>query len=74
MGYFERFYYDVATQKCQLFIYGGCQGNKNRFNTLEECNAACGKQVFHIAMQTTYLEKYHYTQSQDSAYIAVALF
>jgi hypothetical protein len=27
---------------CELFTYGGCQGNANRFATLAECQAACG--------------------------------
>jgi len=26
---------------CQAKIYGGCDGNANRFNTLEECMATC---------------------------------
>ncbi|XP_028165855.1 trypsin inhibitor-like [Ostrinia furnacalis] len=26
---------------CKKFIYGGCGGNGNRYNTLEDCQAAC---------------------------------
>ena len=27
--------------ECTEFIYGGCQGNANRFTTLEECEEVC---------------------------------
>ncbi|XP_071536226.1 PI-stichotoxin-Hmg3b-like [Panulirus ornatus] len=37
-----RFYFDVNTGKCERFYYGGCQGNANRFRSLEECQVTCG--------------------------------
>ncbi|BHF80771.1 serine-type endopeptidase inhibitor activity [Sparganum proliferum] len=27
---------------CEEFIYGGCGGNLNRFETLEDCEMSCG--------------------------------
>jgi hypothetical protein len=33
--------YDVETGLCLPFYYGGCDGNPNRFETAEECYAAC---------------------------------
>ncbi len=36
-----RFYFDVTNGACREFVYGGCGGNSNRFNTLEECEYAC---------------------------------
>uniref|UniRef100_A0A673ICX2 Kunitz-type serine protease inhibitor 6-like n=1 Tax=Sinocyclocheilus rhinocerous TaxID=307959 RepID=A0A673ICX2_9TELE len=38
---FPRFYYDVINQTCKQFIYGGCGGNDNNFNSQEECEASC---------------------------------
>jgi len=26
---------------CQAFYYGGCEGNDNRFESAEECEAEC---------------------------------
>nr|XP_057935609.1 kunitz-type protease inhibitor 2 isoform X2 [Doryrhamphus excisus] len=41
---FPAFYYDPATASCQPFIYGGCSGNGNRYQSAEECMASCGTQ------------------------------
>ncbi|CAB3262028.1 unnamed protein product [Arctia plantaginis] len=40
-GYSEMYGFDVTTQECKKFIYGGCQGNDNRFYSLEECQNNC---------------------------------
>ncbi|WKY11644.1 hypothetical protein Q1695_003317 [Nippostrongylus brasiliensis] len=34
-------FYDRYAHRCRRFFYGGCEGNDNRFSTLEECNASC---------------------------------
>lgn len=36
-----RYFFHPETGKCQLFIYGGCLGNNNRFITKVECEEAC---------------------------------
>jgi hypothetical protein len=38
---FPRYWYNANTGVCEQFIYGGCQGNENNFETLSECYAAC---------------------------------
>ncbi|KAF3430423.1 hypothetical protein E2986_10746, partial [Frieseomelitta varia] len=42
-GDITAFYYDAHNQMCQAFIYGGCEGNANRFQTEEQCERLCGK-------------------------------
>ena len=37
---FIKYYYD-GTQ-CTDFVYGGCGGNANRFDSIKECEAVCG--------------------------------
>ncbi|XP_028993129.1 tissue factor pathway inhibitor a [Betta splendens] len=37
----ERFFFDVNTRTCQVFEYGGCGGNSNNFESLEECERTC---------------------------------
>ncbi|XP_030152561.1 LOW QUALITY PROTEIN: tissue factor pathway inhibitor 2, partial [Lynx canadensis] len=35
------YYYDRYTQSCRKFMYGGCEGNDNNFETWEACDEAC---------------------------------
>ncbi|XP_062870873.1 kunitz-type U19-barytoxin-Tl1a [Trichomycterus rosablanca] len=35
------YYYDSTEKNCRMFLYGGCQGNGNRFETREECQKMC---------------------------------
>uniref|UniRef100_A0A3P9H6C1 BPTI/Kunitz inhibitor domain-containing protein n=1 Tax=Oryzias latipes TaxID=8090 RepID=A0A3P9H6C1_ORYLA len=45
---FPKFYYDRDSFSCKSFIYGGCRGNANQFDTPEACMASCsGDGVFH---------------------------
>ncbi|XP_066291277.1 WAP, Kazal, immunoglobulin, Kunitz and NTR domain-containing protein 1-like [Branchiostoma lanceolatum] len=44
--YRTRWHYDISKGECQWFIYGGCAGNDNNFETLDSCNDAC---PYHVA-------------------------
>uniref|UniRef100_A0A023FSP0 Putative tick kunitz 22 n=1 Tax=Amblyomma cajennense TaxID=34607 RepID=A0A023FSP0_AMBCJ len=33
-------------RSCQLFFYGGCEGNNNNFDSPEDCMKACGKHAY----------------------------
>ncbi|KAI0984836.1 hypothetical protein GJ496_004614 [Pomphorhynchus laevis] len=41
MAAIRRYAYDYKTDSCKSFIYGGCQGNKNNFETKQQCEQAC---------------------------------
>ncbi|CAG0893068.1 unnamed protein product [Cyprideis torosa] len=36
-GYFTRYHFDPKDETCKSFVYGGCGGNGNNFETKEEC-------------------------------------
>jgi hypothetical protein len=42
-GYYPQWYYDTERKHCAQFIYGGCLGNNNRFETREDCMSLCVK-------------------------------
>ncbi|TDH15527.1 hypothetical protein EPR50_G00032310 [Perca flavescens] len=43
---FTMFYYDASTSSCQMFTYGGCRGNNNRYGSAEECLSRCSDASF----------------------------
>ena len=42
-GFNPSWYYNYDEKKCKQFIYGGCDGNANRFETQTECQQRCGE-------------------------------
>ena len=40
-AYFERWYLDSSDGYCKQFVFGGCQGNGNQFDTEEQCRTRC---------------------------------
>ena len=43
-AYFEQYFYNSTSETCEEFIYGGCEGNENRFASVEECKKNCTDQ------------------------------
>ncbi|KAH6929445.1 hypothetical protein HPB50_000262 [Hyalomma asiaticum] len=41
-GFFPSFYFDSSSGTCREFIYGGCKGNANRFESFQQCTRVCG--------------------------------
>lgn len=39
------YYYNFVSKQCELFSYGGCMGNENKFSTLTECEENCGRKA-----------------------------
>lgn len=40
-GYWLQWFYSPETRSCSRFVWGMCGGNKNRFNTADECYRTC---------------------------------
>ncbi|CAI8038886.1 Kunitz-type serine protease inhibitor DrKIn-I [Geodia barretti] len=41
-GSMRRYHFSATSRRCEVFIYGGCGGNDNNFETLEICQQTCG--------------------------------
>ena len=40
-GFNLRFFFSQRTGRCEPFLYGGCGGNGNNYESLEECAKTC---------------------------------
>ena len=38
------FYYNAAADRCEVFTWGGCEGNANRFSAGADCERRCRQQ------------------------------
>ncbi|BFZ09286.1 hypothetical protein BsWGS_12325 [Bradybaena similaris] len=56
-GDFPRWFYNHTLEKCQVFSYGGCKGNENRFETEEECVDLCAEHMADILRKEQILIK-----------------
>ncbi|KAA0190005.1 hypothetical protein HAZT_HAZT012182 [Hyalella azteca] len=39
---FRRFRFNAENNRCEAFLYGGCAGNDNNFESASECQRTCG--------------------------------
>ena len=55
---FPSFFFNQRTGQCERFLYGGCEGNENRFETLRECLQQCSPDSkFHHILQSMHNHK-----------------
>nr|ACO12558.1 Tissue factor pathway inhibitor precursor [Lepeophtheirus salmonis] len=38
-----KYYFNSESEECEEFTFGGCNGNDNKFDSMEECSEACKK-------------------------------
>ncbi|XP_055949212.1 papilin-like isoform X1 [Argiope bruennichi] len=48
LGYYRMWYYDTSDNICKSFVYGGCEGNGNRFEKRTDCEATCVKKTVKV--------------------------
>uniref|UniRef100_A0A674N9Q3 BPTI/Kunitz inhibitor domain-containing protein n=1 Tax=Takifugu rubripes TaxID=31033 RepID=A0A674N9Q3_TAKRU len=62
-AYEPRWAYNSGLKKCQSFVYGGCGGNENNFESREACEQMCGYGDKIPSMLAAYPQAYVGTQS-----------
>lgn len=78
-GFLKKYGYNVETKQCEMFVYGGCQGNSNRFDTREHCEYEClhimpNEDVGHVITTSTRVEKYTQAETASTKKLTVTVF
>uniref|UniRef100_A0A8C7XZB0 Amyloid beta (A4) precursor-like protein 2 n=1 Tax=Oryzias sinensis TaxID=183150 RepID=A0A8C7XZB0_9TELE len=61
-----RWHFDLSQRKCVRFIYGGCAGNRNNFDSEEYCMAVCKRlSKCHMTTPTDDVDIYFETPADD---------
>ncbi len=43
-----RYFFNQESGKCEMFLYGGCNGNKNNFEDPNDCMKICDPKVIEL--------------------------
>ncbi|XP_036856702.2 amyloid beta precursor like protein 2 isoform X2 [Manis javanica] len=61
-----RWYFDLSKGKCVRFIYGGCGGNRNNFESEDYCMAVCKAMIPPTPLPTNDVDVYFETSADDN--------
>ncbi|XP_034521973.1 amyloid-like protein 2 isoform X1 [Ailuropoda melanoleuca] len=61
-----RWYFDLSKGKCVHFIYGGCGGNRNNFESEDYCMAVCKAMIPPTPLPTNDVDVYFETSADDN--------
>ncbi|KAM5245602.1 amyloid beta precursor like protein 2 isoform 15-T15 [Ctenodactylus gundi] len=61
-----RWYFDLSKGKCVRFIYGGCGGNRNNFESEDYCMAVCKAMIPPTPLPTNDVDVYFETAADDN--------
>ncbi|XP_069038955.1 amyloid beta precursor like protein 2 isoform X2 [Lepisosteus oculatus] len=60
-----RWHFDIRQRRCLRFVYGGCAGNRNNFDTEEYCMEVCNRLIPPTPQPTDDVDVYFETPADD---------
>ena len=83
-GSFPSYFYNTATEECEMFIYSGCGGNQNKFSDIDSCRRTCSgmrticltvhlRLVIHLDLQHPLLQPQLYQREMLFLLLSVSL-
>ncbi|KAL1421524.1 hypothetical protein MTO96_023052 [Rhipicephalus appendiculatus] len=77
-AYLPRWWFNVNSGRCEKFIYGGCQGNKNNYQTKKDCETSCLRRQLSLLEVSETTDRFPYGEpepwrQETSEYSAVRL-
>lgn len=57
---FEKWYFDTSISACQKFVFQGCGGNLNRFDTRAQCENKCNPNSAFMLDTSSFSSKNYY--------------
>nr|XP_037274678.1 papilin-like isoform X1 [Rhipicephalus microplus] len=71
-AYIPRWWFNVKTGQCEQFIYGGCQGNKNNYETKRICETNClRRQLSELEVSADVHYRKHWNETKYSPNVTV---
>ena len=67
VSFMSRWYFNSESGRCEKFIYGGCQGNRNKFLTELECTAECGSEKIEVVPTNPPPTPSHFVKPEHTA-------
>ncbi|XP_048471339.1 amyloid-like protein 2 [Rhincodon typus] len=67
-----RWYFNINKKKCFRFVYGGCGGNRNNFESEEHCMAVCKQMILSTPQPTDEVDVYFETPADENEHARFA--
>ncbi|XP_048417953.1 amyloid-like protein 2 isoform X2 [Stegostoma tigrinum] len=67
-----RWYFNINKKKCFRFVYGGCGGNRNNFESEEYCMAVCKQMILSTPQPTDEVDVYFETPADENEHARFA--